>query len=271
MNKMKPLFLAVPMVLALAAGGCSLVTPARFQRTVTSAAAPASVTPLRVTTGNGYIRVARSTSGQIEVSADAALTTEARRDAFAVRSELRDGAWVIEPLWPEGRALSNERCAFTIAVPDATGLVLETSNGEIAFGGFSGTATARTSNGAVRVSSHAGPVEARTSNGRVEVLDALGPVVAKSSNGAVTVALSAGSTGPVDASTSNGAIDLTVPSSFAGTVSMQTSNGTVAVEGKISGRASVKKTSGAADFGPGAPSSLKTSNGSIRLRQAQGS
>jgi hypothetical protein len=271
MNKMKPLFLAVPMVLALAAGGCVLVNPARFQRTLTNAAQPANVTPVRVSTENGYIRITRSTTGKVEVSADAALTSEARRDAFAVRSELREGSWVIEPLWPDGKALSSERCAFTIAIPDASGLTLETSNGEISFGGFSGSARARTSNGAIRISSHAGPVEARTSNGRVEVLAAAGPVVAGSTNGAVVVELAPGATGPVDASTSNGSIDLTVPGTFQGAVSMETSNGSVSVDGPIKGEASVRKTSGTATFGAGSPSTLKTSNGSIRLRQAQGS
>lgn len=271
MSKMKPLFLAVPGVLALAAapflGGCLSISPAKYERTLTSQSAQASPTPVKVRTGNGYIRVSRSTSGKIEVAADAALQTPERRDAFAVRSELVGGEWVIEPVWPDGQALSNERCAFTIGLPDAASLDLETSNGRIEFAGFAGPAHASTSNGEITVASHEGPVDARTSNGAVELKRVAGPVKARTSNGRITIELVAA--GPVEAKTSNGRIDLTVPAGFTGRLSADTSNGRVTAEVGAGAKADLKKSSGAVEFGPGPESTLSTSNGGIHITQAR--
>ena len=273
MSKMKPLFLAVPAVLALCSGacmpGCVLTSPANYKRTVTAQNAQASPAPVKVRTGNGYIRVSRSASGGVEVSADAALQTPERRDAFAVRSELVGDTWVIEPLWPDGKALSNERCAFTIALPDAPALDLETSNGEIEFGGFSGPAHAKTSNGAIHASGHNGPVDAHTSNGAIELRAVASPVKASTSNGHITIVLADPASGPVDAHTSNGAIDLTVPAGFKGRLAARTSNGGVSANLAAGAKADLKKSSGTVTFAEGSEpqSTLETSNGGIHITQ----
>lgn len=270
MSKMKPLFLAVPGVLALWAGvglgGCVSLGPAKYERTVTSQSATTSAAPVKVRTGNGYIRVSRSTSGKVEVSADAALQTPERRDAFTVRSEMVGQDWVIEPVWPEGKALSNERCAFTIALPDAASLDLKTSNGRIEFAGFGGQAWAETSNGEINVASHDGPLEARTSNGALDLKRLAGPVKARTSNGRITIEVSGA--GPVEAQTSNGRIDLTVPAAFTGRLSASTSNGKVTAEVGPGAKSDLKKSAGSIDFGAGPSSSLSTSNGGIHVTQA---
>lgn len=269
MSKMKPLFLTVPGVLALSSsallGGCLSISPAKYERTLTAQNALAAPAPVKVRTGNGYIRVSRSTSGKVEVSADAALQTPERRDAFAVRSELVGGDWVIEPVWPDGKALSNERCAFTIGLPDAASLDLETSNGRIEFAGFSGPAHAATSNGEIKVASHNGPIDASTSNGAVELKGVAGAAKARTSNGRITIELLAA--GPVEARTSNGRIDLTVPAGFTGRLAADTSNGRVTADLAAGARAELRKSSGAVDFGPGPESTLSTSNGAIHITQ----
>lgn len=261
-------FLAVPVVLALLAGGCGGFSSAQYTRSLNSSVQAAAPTAYRISTGNGYIRVSKSTSGKVEIAADVALQTPERRDAFKVIAEEQAGVFVIEPVWPEGKQLSSERCAFTIALPEATDLKLATSNGEITFGGFAGPANASTSNGKIIVLSHDGPVTLKTSNGSVKAEGLTGTADAATSNGSITLAFTGASTGPVQAKTSNGSITLDLPANFAGTLTLQTSNGKVSADCPGASSTEIRKSSGKVTFkDAGGESSAQTSNGSINIRQ----
>jgi DUF4097 and DUF4098 domain-containing protein YvlB len=268
MNKTFPLFLAVPVVLALSAGGCVNYGRAQFERSITLTAPTIEPKPVRITTGNGSIKLAKSTTGQVEITAESALTTEARRDSFAVRAVTIDGTFVIEPVWPEGKRQGSEKCSFIVMLPEATQLELKTSNGAIELDGFAGEADLDTSNGAIRVKNHDGPLTLDTSNGAIDVKGATAKVRAETSNGRIEITFADGATGPVTAKTSNGAITLEVPAAFAGTLTMSTSNGSISAETTSGAKADLKKKSGTITFAPtGGESSLKTSNGSITFKQ----
>lgn len=271
MSKSKQLFLAVPAVLATAATllpGCTGLGSPKYNRTLTAQATPAAPQAYKISTGNGYIKVLQSTSGAIEISADAALQTPERRDAFSLKAESAGQTFIIEPRWPDGKALSGERCAFTIALPKATALTLQTSNGDVESAGFAGPGAFSTSNGDVIVRGHDGPVTLQTSNGKIEGSGLTASVEAGSSNGEITIAMTGGTTGPVQAQTSNGSIHLTVPATFGGTLTLSTSNGVLNVDADVT--SNLKKNSGTVTFkSPGAPSSLSTSNGSIKVTQTR--
>lgn len=268
MNKTFPLFLAVPVVLALSAGGCLNYGRAQFERTVTLSAPAAEPKPVQIFTGNGSIKLSKSTSGKVEITAESALTTEARRDAFAVRAETVGDTFVIEPVWPDGKRQGSERCSFIVMLPDTTRLTLKTSNGAIELDGFSSEAELDTSNGTIRVKKHTGPLNLDTSNGAIEVSDASAAVTADTSNGRIEISFADGATGPVKANTSNGAITLEIPASFTGTLTASTSNGPVTAEGVAGAKTDIKRKSGTITFATeGKESSLKTSNGSITIKQ----
>ncbi|XVJ59330.1 MAG: DUF4097 domain-containing protein [Tepidisphaera sp.] len=269
MNKRFSLFLAVPVVLALCAGGCLNISQAKFERSVAATATMDAPKPVRISTGNGSVRVTRSQSDKLEIKAESALQTAERRDAFSIKAEVVGDAFVIEPLWPEGKALSNERCSFEISLPAPAGLTIDTSNGAIEISGFSTDASVETSNGRVTVNGHTGSLSMKSSNGAIEAKELNGPVTAKTSNGRITIHFVEGATGPLTAKTSNGAIELDAPSTFAGVLTLSTSNGRVTVESSGGAKTDIKKTSGTVTFEPsGQGSSLSTSNGGITVKHA---
>ncbi len=272
MNKKFSLFLAVPVVLALCAGGCLNIGQAKFERTVTASATMAAPKPVKILTENGSVTVTRSTTGQMEITADAALYTAERRDAFSIRAQADGDSFVIEPVWPDGKRDRNERCAFVVALPESSGLTIETSNGAIEITAFSGETRLETSNGRITVNGHDGPISLHTSNGAIQATKINGPIKAKTSNGRINASFATGATGPIDAKTSNGAIELEVPASFAGILSLSTSNGSVKVEATDGAKADIKKRSGTITFVPsGQPSTIETSNGSITVKRAPAS
>lgn len=269
MNKNFSLFLAVPVVLALSAGGCLHTGSAEFERTVAATATMSTPKPVRVFTGNGSVRVTRSTSDALEIKAEAALQTAERRDAFSIKAETVGDTFVIEPVWPEGKPLRGERCAFEISLPAPSGLTIESSNGAIEIGGFATDAVLTTSNGRLTVNGHVGTLTLSTSNGRIEAKDVNGSINAKTSNGRITVSLAEGATGPLVARTSNGAVEFDAPSTFTGTLSLSTSNGGVKVETAGGAKADLKKNSGTVTFEASGPeSSITTSNGAVTVRHA---
>jgi len=141
--------------------------------------------------------------------------------------------------------------SYRILVPTGTELDLETLNGSIRVSGVNGSVSARTTNGGVRLADVDGPVRVRSTNGSVEAGFRDGstlryPSDFRTTNGSVTVSLPAGLSAQLEASTTNGSIHTDFP---------------VTVRGRI-GR------SLSAVLGDGGPElRLRTTNGSIRLRQ----
>jgi DUF4097 and DUF4098 domain-containing protein YvlB len=239
----------------------------RVKHSVTGEIEHVAGKPLRVETGNGRIEIVKSGDKQVRVSAELSGRDKARLEAATLRlARDSDGQLTVSINWPDGKRRMYEGASLRIEIPDATGLHLETGNGEIRASGFAGKLVADTSNGEIFVSDHDGPVHADTSNGPI-TLNNVGNVEADTSNGEVHVTLRDDATGPVKLDSSNGALKLTVGKAFKGTITADTSNGSVSATSQRATKVEVKKSSARVEFGEGDPSVMDTSNGSIEIRE----
>lgn len=229
------------------------------------------------------LRCGGASQGDAQARAEAA-------DVVATRKE--SGMLTIEPVFPE-KLFAADGAEFTVTLPDATGIRVETSNGSAEIQGegdaLQGELTVISSNAPVRVAHHHGPAHLTTSNGRVATLGMKGPLAIKTSNapvevddtqgdvrvhtsnGGIRVTLIEDQSGPIVAETSNATIAMHVGPQFAGSLELDTSNGSVSLQdpkGRIRDQ-KVTNSEGHIAIGPegaGAVNRLKTSNGSIRIR-----
>jgi hypothetical protein len=199
-----------------------------------------------------------------------------------------DQQLVVRPVFPDSHR-GGDGASFTVKVPDANGVHLDTSNGSVVATMLSGDLVIDTSNGAIRVTDHdgdahidtsngavtvtnlSGSLWADTSNGKISLNNVGGPVDADTSNGAIKLVLAGDQSGPIKLDTSNGSITVDVGPAFTGAVRFDTSNGSIHVTdvtGRISS-SSLSRNKGRITVGEGGqPSILDTSNGSIHFRIA---
>lgn len=277
-------FAALTTLVTLATG-CSVIL-ARETRVTTVPHQPA--TAIRVETRNGGVTLRKAAREDVEITAKLAATTPERlAQAQVVAERQPDGALLVKVNWPD-RPRSREGCAFDIALPEAVGVAIDTSNGGIEIADLAGTAQLDSSNGAIRVSNHAGDVHADTSNGAITLRNIAGSVHADSSNGRVVLRGVAGkatvdtsnggveieladhAAGPLDVDTSNGHVEIRLGTAFTGELQLSTSNGRIQLDAagatrvKQSGRGDATLT-----FGSDATRSrVRTSNGGIRVTQS---
>jgi hypothetical protein len=141
--------------------------------------------------------------------------------------------------------------AFTVKVPAGVAFVGRTVNGGIQAAQLTGDAEAHTVNGKVSLAS-AGQVRAETVNGSVELT--LG---------------SANWDGASSAESVNGSVTVTLPGDVSTTVRAQTVNGRVESEFDLGASARKTRSSVSGTIGAGGRElSLRTVNGSVRLRRA---
>jgi DUF4097 and DUF4098 domain-containing protein YvlB len=293
--------IAVPSPLRLLAGtaltlvlatlsGCVLGQVHLEHETRMLTADQVAAAPVVVRTTNGGVAVtADTTRTDVSIKAELHAQTQdrlARTKVVAAREA--DGTLRVEIAWADGERLNSEGCDFTILLPDAHGLDIDTSNGAVEVTGLSGNALLRTSNGRITATRQQGDVDARTSNGSITIVDSIGAIKAVSSNGGIdvqnatarvdadtsngrlSITLASSSPGPVNAETANGSISLTVGASFRGRLSLGTSNSSISTEG-LSSRKDAKvsasgKSSATVDFGEGGePSRCTTSNGKVSV------
>jgi DUF4097 and DUF4098 domain-containing protein YvlB len=233
---------------------------------------------------NGSLIVHKAKDGQLRVDAIIKSKSEGRAKDATVQIQDVGGGVEVTIAWPDKQWREGDGASLEIWIPNASGLALTTSNGDIEAAGFSGKATIRTSNSMIRINDHAGDLIAKTSNGDivasritgnadattsnsdVTLRDVSGTVTAASSNGDVTVSLVSGAAGPVKATTSNGDITLLVSPAFAGSVRASTSNGNVECLASRASRSGNSSTSATFQFGAGSTSVLETSNGNITVK-----
>ncbi len=237
--------------------------PAPFRGTKSLAVPHQPGTAIEVATDNGSIEICQTDRTDVEIHADFRATTQERLDAASIQAQrTEDGTLRITIDWPDGRRRNAEGCSFEIAVPDAVGVELSSSNGSLTVRGLSGTAELHTSNGKVDVEDHAGPIEVHTSNGAIQSRQVAGEIDARTSNGPIDVT---DAPAAVTAHTSNAAITIRKAD---GNVDATTSNGRIEVID--ASQAVVAKTSNAsvslqlAPHGPG-PLDVHTSNGAVDL------
>ena len=159
------------------------------------------------------------------------------------------------------------RHAGTSASVDAN-----TSGGSIAIGHVQGAVFARTSGGRIAIE-QAGPVTARTSGGSIAVGQARGAVQAKTSGGSIDATLAVQPQDDSELRTSGGSITMRLAPDIAVDIDASSSGGNVRVEDglKLDGdhleRGEPWKDVQATLNGGGPTLRLRTSGGSIRLRQ----
>ena len=159
------------------------------------------------------------------------------------------------------------RHAGTSASVDAN-----TSGGSIAIGHVQGAVFARTSGGRIAIE-QAGPVTARTSGGSIAIGQAHGAVQAKTSGGSIDASLAVQPQDDSELRTSGGSIAMRLAPDIALDIDASSSGGNVRVEDGLAldgdhlQRGEPWKDVQATLNGGGPALRLRTSGGSIRLRQ----
>ncbi len=261
----------------LAAGGCNLNLshgPALYKVEKTLVVPYVAGSALSVQGRNGSIEVAKADRQDVQIIARIAAQTPERAEAVEISAQrLDDGLLRVEAIWPDGKPLNNEGCAFVIELPDADGLDLNTSNGRLAISNLAGHAKLVTSNGAIHIEGHAGSAEVSTSNGSIDAHQITGPVTARTSNGRITLEPAADNPGPFDVNTSNGSIRA---QQIAGPLQAHTSNGSInmALSDANAGPIDISTSNGSIDLTLGADFAgqlrLQTSNGRINSADLHG-
>lgn len=216
---------------------------------------------------NGHVNITSWDQPRIRVHA---VKTVSRGDdprsalnALQVQITPRDGGVSVHTVYPNHGSVgfldflagnwSDAKVEYDVTVPRSMSLDLETTNGAIEVNGVSGILKMETTNGSVRLERCAGNVNASTTNGRV-----------------TAELLSVDRTRPNRLSTTNGKIVLTVPSSLAAEIDASTTNGSIDSELAVTthsiGRHSLRGTIN----GGGAELRLRTTNGSIEIRNGGG-
>ena len=200
--------------------------------------------------------------------------TEGLQSAGRSRTNERAGSARLVVRLPEGVDLRASSGNGDVQVARAGGAVHASSgNGEVVVRDAGGAVRASTGNGAVTVEGAGGGVDASTGNGRVTVATSEGPVRASTGNGAIDVRM-ASLRGREDMSfsTGNGRISVRLPASFAGTLDLGTGHGEAYSDFPVTvqGRLQARRLVGTVGDGSGPRVRLRSGNGSVEVRKADG-
>ncbi len=154
-----------------------------------------------------------------------------------------------------------------IEIDEVEGSVdLETSGGWIDAKDVRGDLTMRTSGGRIQASEVTGDVDARTSGGPITIHDVRGRVDLRTSGGGIDVRFTEAPAGHLE--TSGGSIEVEFPTDAGTELDAKTSGGKVEVEHGISLRGALDPGHVRGEInGGGAPLTLRTSGGDIRIRE----
>ena len=249
--------LAIVLVLTVVSGG----TAATIEDTIGQTLAFAPGDRLEVTNTNGDIEVRTWDRNEIQIEARKrvkASSEERARTAFddlRVKIDQTGSGVTIDTDYPKGPngwwGNVSSSVHYEILIPRQADLDLETVNGKVTVTGVHGEIEVGTTNGGIEVEDSGGSVSARTTNGGIEVeLQEVMPdenMTFRSTNGGIT---------------------LTLPSQIAADISARTTNGSVQTDFPITVQGTFRKNrlDGSLNGG-GADIELKTTNGSIRIRE----
>ncbi len=194
---------------------------------------------------NGAIAVERSTSGQVEVSADKRWRRGDPDKVRIVQVTARDGGIMVCALWNDSEctddgirgnsSMRNGRdndvsVQFTVRVPEGVHVNMQTINGSVEIDDVSGMIEATTVNGSIEAYSTGGPVRAQTVNGSIKAsMRSFGNEDVRYStvNGGISLELPRGSNADLDISTMNGSIETDFPVTVQGSISRKRLRGTI--------------------------------------------
>jgi hypothetical protein len=217
---------------------------------------------------NGDVRAEASSGNEVEVTA---LKSGRRSDPKEVEIRVLEhsGGVTICAVYPSSDSGRPNQCA-----PDEGGnMNVHDNDVEVQFKvrvpqgvRFSG----RTVNGGIETGALGGDVDARTVNGSI-IIKSAGVARANTVNGSIVATLGrADWSGPLEFKTVNGAIALDLPADTSAEVKAETLNGDILTDFPLTvrGRINRRHLNGTIGSGGGRELSLKTVNGSIRLRRA---
>lgn len=243
-------------LLGVAALGCDLATGAFSSRASDEwrRSYPLEAGTVEILNVNGPITLEAAPGKTVEVVArrQARARSEEAAQELLRRLEIRDQADAnrirVETRPPSGGFLTGStNVAYTVRVPPATHVLVQTTNGPLTIRRLEGPLEASTVNGSIEATDIAGAIEGSTVNGGIDVQVvkmADGGIRLETTNGGITVGLPRSASADVHARVANGDI------SFTGLSVEQTGQqGRRRVDGRLGGG--------------GPPLSLETVNGGI--------
>ena len=248
---------------ALAVGilSAGVVTAATLEETFdqTYAFSSGDLLELENTNGNVYIEVWDREEVHIlatkKVKAGSSDKAEAIMQELEVEVETSAGGLRVDTHYPKTRdrwfSSGSMSVRYEIKLPRSADLDVTTTNGNIDVGGVSGDLEIGTTNGNVSVADSGGRLNAQTTNGSISAeLGAVDPgedMVFRTTNGGIKLSIPADTQADLIARTTNGSIETDFP---------------VTVQGKFSRNRLEGQLNGG-----GASIELRTTNGSIRIRE----
>jgi len=207
---------------------------------------------------NGTITVEATDGATVEVKASITAhgaTEDAAKEALA-KVEIREDAGAssvrLEARYPKTFGRQGVTVNYTLKVPKSVKVDVATVNGGIHLTGAQAA------------------VKAETTNGNIEGSGLGSAIVASTTNGSIKISMAGLAGDGIKAETTNGSIELKLPEAAKATVSARCVNGGIAVNDlafeKV-GEGTKRKLDGKINGG-GAPVSLETVNGSIRVGRA---
>ena len=267
--------LVTALLLATASVQAAVTEEETIEQTVDLAASGR----VEVETTNGSIRVETWDRDQVRVVAH----KKARSSSGAAASELLEAIEVrirelggtvrVEAELPRLRSGwfgggSSASVAFELTIPAGAELEATSSNGAIDVRDLGAPARLETQNGSIEADGVQGALQAFSSNGRISAYDVHGAVRAETTNGAIKAEISTVDLGEdVEMKTSNGSVELRLNSGVAASVYARTRNGSVSSDfpGGIQGE---RRRTLELDLNGGGPRvELRSTNGSIKLRE----
>lgn len=198
---------------------------------------------------NGPIRVERSSSNRVEVSAEKRWRRGNPADVRIEQPRSTGGDVVICALWSEESTCdaqgihtprnwrgNNNRnndvsVHFVVRVPNGVRVDIETVNGGLEVNGVSNEVRAETVNGSIEARSSGGPVRGKTVNGSITVamgnLNSSDELNYETVNGSVTLEMPSNFGAQLELSTVNGRVNTDFPVTVVGTLSPRKLRGSV--------------------------------------------
>ena len=208
---------------------------------------------LSITSGNGRVTVEAADIETIEISAERIVragTEEAANEQLKLidmKEEVRPDRVSLDSSLRGVTIGVSRRVNYSIKVPRALAVTVESSNGEITVTGLTGA------------------LVASASNGRITGTDLQGSARATTTNGDLTLTMAA-VTGDITAETTNGQVTITVPRTTNASLSARVTNGGIVHENLdlTVTESSRRRLDGR--LGTGGPSiNVETTNGAIRI------
>ena len=158
------------------------------------------------------------------------------------------------------------RVTYKITLPESYNLDVDTSGGAIEIEDVKGKVNAHTSGGSISVEDVEGDVNIKTSGGSLELENIIGEINAKTSGGSIKLTLPNDSIQDTKVKTSGGSITAYLAKGIAVDLSAKTSGGRVSSEFAVKGDIDKRSINGTINGG-GAKLQLKTSGGSVRIKE----